>query len=71
MAIGADEARAIALRDAEGVYRDVSIYEIDVTPSAGGGFDVVFRLADPTLDGGGPEYEIAADGTIAAKRYYQ
>ena len=36
-----------------------------------GGWDVVFHLADPSLDGGGPEYAIAADGSIASKRYYQ
>jgi len=69
--ISPDEAREIALRDAAGVYRDVSIYEIDTTPREDGGWDVAFRLADPSLDGGGPEYEIAGDGTIAAKRYYQ
>jgi hypothetical protein len=69
--ISAEDARAIALRDAAGVYRDVSIYEIDVTPGADGGWDVVFHLADPSLDGGGPEYAIAADGSIASKRYYQ
>jgi hypothetical protein len=70
MAIGADEARAIALRDAARVYRDLSIYEIDVEP-ADGGWRVEFRLADPTLDGGGPEYVIAADGAIASKVYEQ
>ena len=71
MAISADEARAIALRDAEGVYRDVSIYDIDVTAARDGGWEVVFELADPDLDGGGPEYVIAPDGTIASKRYEQ
>ena len=71
MAIGPDEARAIALRDAERVYRDVSVYEIGVSPAADGGWSVVFELADKSLDGGGPEYVIAADGTIASKRYYQ
>jgi hypothetical protein len=71
MAISADEARAIAVRDAEGVYRDVSIYDIGVTATGDGGWEVSFELADPDLDGGGPEYVIAADGTIASKRYEQ
>ena len=71
MAISADEARAIALRDAEGVFREVTIYEIDVTAAGDGGWAVVFELADSDLDGGGPEYVIAADGTIASKRYEQ
>ena len=66
-----DQALTIAQADAVKVYRDLSIYRIEVVLEADG-WHVDYELTDPHLKGGGPHYVIdAATGGIVSKRYEQ
>lgn len=66
-----DEALAIARRDAELVYRDLSGFRIIVEPRADG-WHVDYELQDSRHKGGGPHYVIdKTTGAIVSKRYEQ
>lgn len=65
------EARAIAKRDAEQVYRDLSIYRITAQLREGKWY-VDYDLEGEAMAGGGPHYVISADtGDILERRYEQ
>lgn len=69
--IAGDQALSIAQADAVKVYRDLSIYRIELTLEPDG-WHVDYELKDPRLKGGGPHYVIeAVTGTIVTKRYDQ
>jgi len=69
--IAPDEALAIARKDAEKAYRDLSGFRIVVNLEADG-WHVDYELKDLSLKGGGPHYVIdAATGLIRGKRYEQ
>ena len=69
--ISSDQALKIARTDAEGVYRDLSIYRIGVSLEDNGWL-VDYELKDQQLHGGGPHYVIDAHtGEILTKRYDQ
>jgi hypothetical protein len=70
-AIAGDQALAIAQADAVKVYRDLSIYRIQLFLQADG-WHIDYELTDPHMKGDGPHYVIdAASGAILAKRYDQ
>jgi hypothetical protein len=69
--IAGDQALTIAQADAVKVYRDLSIYRIEVMLQADG-WHIDYELPAPHLKGGGPHYVIdAATGMIMSKRYEQ
>ena len=69
--ISCDEALAIARKDAETVYRDLSGFRI-VIEQRPDGWHVDYELNDVYLKGGGPHYVIdAMTGIIVSKRYEQ
>jgi hypothetical protein len=66
-----DRALAIAQADAVRVYRDLSLYRIQLSLEDDG-WHVDYNLKDPGLKGGGPHYLIDAQtGAILSKRYEQ
>ncbi|HTU23175.1 MAG TPA: PepSY domain-containing protein [Gemmataceae bacterium] len=69
--ISCDEALAIARKDAETSYRDLSSFRIIIERRADG-WHIDYELSDVYLKGGGPHYIIDAEtGAILAKRYEQ
>ena len=65
------EVLRIAERDAERVYRDLSGFEITLTPELDG-WHVDYELTDPLSAGGGPHYVIDPySGDIISRRYEQ
>ncbi len=69
--IPGDQALAAAQADAMKVYRDLSVYRIQLVLEADG-WHVDYELRDPRLKGGGPHYVIdAVRGVIVSKRYEQ
>jgi hypothetical protein len=69
--LAGDRALAIAQADATKVYRDLSVYRIQLVLEADG-WHVDYELKDPRWKGGGPHYIIDAQtGAITAKRYEQ
>ena len=67
--IEGDQALSIAQADATRVYRDLSIYKIQIVLNEDG-WHVDYELRDPHVKGGGPHYLIdASTGAILAKRY--
>jgi hypothetical protein len=65
------EILAIAQRDAEQKYRDLSVYRITLALHPDG-WHVDYDIVEPLRTGGGPHYLIdATTGTILQKRYYQ
>jgi hypothetical protein len=69
--IAGDRALAVAQADAAQVYRDLSVYRIQLVLEADG-WHIDHELKDPRLKGGGPHYVIdAARGVILSKRYEQ
>jgi hypothetical protein len=69
--IGGEAALAIAQADARTVYRDLSLYRIQLVLEDDG-WHVDYDLKDPRLKGGGPHYLIdARTGAILSKRYQQ
>jgi hypothetical protein len=70
-ALSGDQALTIAHADAARVYRDLSIYKIQIVLESDG-WHVDYDLKDPRLKGGGPHYVIdASTGAIRSKRYDQ
>ena len=70
-AISCDRALSVAHADAVRVYRDLSVYLIQISLEADG-WHIDYELKNPKLCGGGPHYVIdAATGAIASKRYDQ
>lgn len=66
-----EEIRAIALRDAQRVYRDLDLYNISAILKQNI-WEVTFTFKKEDMDGGGPYYEIDAEtGTIIRRIYYQ
>ncbi len=66
-----DQVLAIAQADAARVYRDLSVYRIQLVLEEDG-WHVDYDLKDPRPKGGGPHYLINAHtGAIASKRYEQ
>jgi hypothetical protein len=66
-----DQALAIAQADAQKVYRDLSIYRIQLVLEDDG-WHVDYDLRDSRHKGGGPHYVIdATSGAILSKRYEQ
>ena len=66
-----DQVLAIAQGDASRVYRDLSLYRIQLVLEDDG-WHVDYELKDPRLKGGGPHYVIDAHtGAILSKRYEQ
>jgi len=64
-------ALAIAQVDALRVYRDLSVYRIQLVLEDDG-WHVDYELKDTRLKGGGPHYLIdASTGAIISKRYEQ
>lgn len=69
--ISGDRALAIAQVDAANVYRDLSVYRIQLALESDG-WHIDYQLKDPRLKGGGPHYIIdAISGAITSKRYEQ
>lgn len=69
--ISCDEALAIARKDAETAYRDLSDFRIIVERKTDG-WHIDYELSDVYLKGGGPHYVIDANtGAIISKRYEQ
>jgi hypothetical protein len=69
--ISCDEALAIARKDAETVYRDLSSFRI-IVDRGPDGWHIDYELKDVHLKGGGPHYVIdALTGTIVSKKYEQ
>ena len=69
--LAGDQVLAIAQADASQVYRDLSMYRIQLALEDDG-WHVDYELKDPKLVGGGPHYLIdAVAGSIVAKRYEQ
>ncbi len=69
--IASDEALRVARADAEGVYRGLNQYRIEIALEDDG-WHVNYGLKDSALNGGGPHYVIdAATGEIVFKKYYQ
>ena len=68
-----DEAEAIriATEDAARVYRDLEESYRPEATSLDDGWKVEFVLRNPYSLGGGAIYELAADGSVRSKRYYQ
>lgn len=66
-----EEIKAVALGDARRIYRDLSVYNIELKKK-GSVWEVMFTFKDVEMDGGGPFYEIDAEtGAILRKVYYQ
>jgi len=69
--ISCDEALAIARKDAEAAYRDLSGFRI-VIEQRPDGWHIDYELSDVHIKGGGPHYVIdATTGVIVSKRYEQ
>ncbi len=69
--ITCDEALAIARKDAETAYRDLSAFRIIIERRADR-WHVDYELSDVYFKGGGPHYIIdATTGAIVSKRYEQ
>jgi hypothetical protein len=69
--ISCDEALAIARKDAEMVYRDLSAFRIIIERRTDG-WHIDYELSDVYLKGGGPHYIIdAMTGAIVSKKYEQ
>ena len=69
--ISCDEALAIARKDAETAYRDLSSFRI-IIERRPDGWHIDYELSDVYLKGGGPHYVVdAATGAILSKRYEQ
>jgi uncharacterized membrane protein YkoI len=69
--ISCDEALAIARKDAESAYRDLSRFRI-IIEQRSDGWHIDYELSDIYLKGGGPHYVIdATTGEIVSKRYEQ
>jgi uncharacterized membrane protein YkoI len=69
--ITSDQALRIARLDAETVYRDLSMYRINVFLERDG-WHVDYELKDVEAQGGGPHYMIdAMTGKILSKKYEQ
>jgi hypothetical protein len=70
-AIAGDQAFTIAQSDASNVYRDLTIYRVQIVLE-GDGWHVDYDLKSATHKGGGPHYVIDAQtGAITSKRYEQ
>jgi hypothetical protein len=66
-----DQVLAIAWADASRVYRDLTVYRIQLALEPDG-WHVDYEVKDPRLKGGGPHYIIdARTGAIVSKRYEQ
>ncbi len=69
--LAADQVLAIAQADAARVYRDLSVYQIQLVLEDDG-WHIDYELKNPRLKGGGPHYIIDAHtGTVISKRYEQ
>jgi hypothetical protein len=69
--VSCDEALAIARKDAEMAYRDLSGFRIIVERKLDG-WHVDYELSDVYLKGGGPHYVVdTMTGAIVSKRYEQ
>ena len=69
--LAGDQALAIAQADAARVYRDLSLYRIQLVLEHDG-WHVDYDLKNPGLKGGGPHYVIDADtGAVVSRRYEQ
>jgi hypothetical protein len=69
--LAGDQVLAIAQADAARMYRDLSLYRIQLVLE-GDGWHVDYELKNPRLKGGGPHYIIDAHtGTVISKRYEQ
>jgi len=69
--LAGDQALAIAQADALRVYRDLSVYRIQLSLEEDG-WHVEYRLKNPRHKGGGPSYVIdAQSGDIVSKQYEQ
>ena len=69
--LAGDQALAIAQADAARVYRDLSLYRIQLVLE-GDGWHVDYELKNPGLKGGGPHYVIDAHtGAVVSRRYEQ
>jgi hypothetical protein len=69
--LAGDQALAVAQADAARVYRDLSVYRIQLVLEDDG-WHVDYELKNPNLKGGGPHYVIDAHtGALISKRYKQ
>ena len=69
--LAGDQALAIAQADATRVYRDLSVYRIQLVLEDDG-WHVDYELKNPKLKGGGPHYVIDSHtGAVLSKRYEQ
>jgi hypothetical protein len=69
--LAGDQALAVAQADATRMYRDVSLYRIQLVLE-NDGWHVDYELKSPTLKGGGPHYVIDSQtGAVIFKRYEQ
>jgi len=69
--LAGDQVLAIAQADAARVYRDLSLYRIQLVLEDDG-WHVDYELKNPRLKGGGPHYIIDAHtGAVISKRYEQ
>ena len=69
--LAGDQVLAIAQADAARVYRDLSLYRIQLVLEDDG-WHVDYELKSATLKGGGPHYVIDAQtGAVISKRYGQ
>ena len=69
--LAGDQILAIAQADAARVYRDLSVYRIQLVLEDDG-WHVDYELKNPRLKGSGPHYIIDANsGAVVSKRYEQ
>ncbi len=69
--LAGDQALAIAQADASRVYRDLSVYRIQLVLEDDG-WHIDYELKNPRLKGGGPHYIIDAQtGAVVSRRYEQ
>ena len=69
--IPSEEALAIARKDAEKAYRDLSGFRVIIERKADG-WHIDYELSDIYLHGGGQHYVVGAmTGAIVSKRYEQ
>jgi hypothetical protein len=69
--ISKEEALEIAKKDAELVYRDLTIYKVEAEVKENN-WHIDYELKNPELHGGGPHYVISGStGEIISKRYEQ
>jgi hypothetical protein len=69
--IPSHQALAIAEADAVTMYKDLSIYRIEIRQEDDG-WHIEYRIKQPRMAGGGPHYIIDAEtGQIISKKYYQ